>query len=159
METKKQIDPPLLSAISAFIGALMGGGPSLVAAVYTQRRQDRLQRIAREITKRETVYADFIMTASRVLLSAYVSDGLKLDGDGQHLIGLANRMRLFAPPTIIDKVEAVIKEIVKLSHRPGKDVTESGSSSPHCEIWRWVAWIAPKLASPGWYPARATHGP
>ena len=50
----------------------MGGGASLTAAVYTQRRQDRLQRVAREITKRETVYADFIMTASKLLLQAYV---------------------------------------------------------------------------------------
>ena len=51
----------------------MGGGASLTAAIYTQRRQDRLQRVAREITKRETVYADFIMTASKLLLQAYVS--------------------------------------------------------------------------------------
>ena len=71
------IDPPLLSALSALIGALMGGGASLTAAVYTQRRQDRLQRVAREITKRETVYADFIMTASKLLLQAYVSEGVR----------------------------------------------------------------------------------
>ena len=55
----------------------MGGGASLTAAVYTQRRQDRLQRVAREITKRETVYADFIMTASKLLLQAYVSEGVR----------------------------------------------------------------------------------
>jgi hypothetical protein len=52
LEPKMNIDPPLLSAVSALIGALMGGG---AAAIYTQRRQDRLQRVAREITKRETV--------------------------------------------------------------------------------------------------------
>jgi HAMP domain-containing protein len=42
------IDPALLSAISALVGALMGGGASLIAAIYTQRCQDRLQRVARE---------------------------------------------------------------------------------------------------------------
>jgi hypothetical protein len=31
------IDPALLSAISALVGALMGGGASLAAAIYTQR--------------------------------------------------------------------------------------------------------------------------
>ena len=41
------IDPPLLSAVSGLIGALLGGGASLIAAVYTQRRQDRLQRVAK----------------------------------------------------------------------------------------------------------------
>src|SRR6476660_8187910 len=98
-----QIDPALLSTISGLLGALIGGGASLTAAVYTQRYQDRLQRVAREATKRETVYADFIMSASKLLLNAYLLDGIKLDSDGQHLLGLANRMRLFAPPNIIDE--------------------------------------------------------
>src|SRR5262245_39632461 len=55
------IDPALLSAMSALVGALVGGTASLVAAIYTQRYQNRLQRVAREATKREQVYADFIM--------------------------------------------------------------------------------------------------
>ena len=114
------IDPPLLSAASALSGALMGGGASLTAAVYTQRRQDRLQRVAREITKREN--ADFIMTASKLLLQAYVSEGVRLDADEQHLIGLANRMRLFAPRSVIEQAEAVIREIVDLSRKPSMDV-------------------------------------
>ena len=54
-----QIDPALLGTISGLLGALIGGSASLTAAVYTQRYQDRLQRVAREATKRETVYADF----------------------------------------------------------------------------------------------------
>ena len=89
---------------------------------FHERRQDRLQRVAREITKRETVYADFIMTASKLLLQAYVNEGVRLDADEQHLIGLANRMRLFAPSSVIEQAEAVIREIVDLSRRPGMDV-------------------------------------
>ena len=88
----------LLSAIAALIGALIGGTASLLAAIYTQRYQDRLQRIAREITKREMVYADFITNASRLLLKAQVRDEIKLGGAEQQLIGLTDRMRLFAPP-------------------------------------------------------------
>jgi hypothetical protein len=103
------IDPALLSAMSALVGALIGGGASLTAAVYTQRHQDRLQRVARETTKREQVYADFIiMDASKLLLNAYVHEELTLSVDEQHLVGLANRMRLFAPPTVIHEAEAVM---------------------------------------------------
>ena len=51
------IDPALLGPVSALMGALIGGSTSLVAAVYTQRHQDRLQRVASEVAKRETVYA------------------------------------------------------------------------------------------------------
>jgi len=116
------LEPPLLSALAALIGALLGGGTSLVAAIYTQRYQDRLQRLARETTKRETVYADFISTASKLLLNAYVSDGLTFRGDEQHLIGLANRMRLFAPPNVIEQADGVIRKIIEISLQPSLDL-------------------------------------
>jgi hypothetical protein len=116
------IDPALLSAISALVGALTGGGASLAAAIYTQRYQDRLQRVARETTKREQVYADFIMNASKLLLNAYVHDGITLNGDEQHLVGLANRMRLFAPPSVIDEAEAVIRGLIEISLKPSVEL-------------------------------------
>jgi hypothetical protein len=116
------IDPSLLSAISGLVGALIGGGTSLAAAMYTQRYQDRVQRVARETTKRETVYADFIMSASNLLLNAHVHDEITLGGDQQHLIGLANRMRLFAPPNVIDEAEAVIKGLIEVTLKPSVDL-------------------------------------
>jgi len=112
------IDPALLSAMSALVGALVGGTASLVAAIYTQRFQNRLQRVAREATKREQVYADFIMSASKLLLSAYVQDEITLTGDNQHLVGLINRMRLFAPPNVINEAEAVIRGLIEISLKP-----------------------------------------
>jgi hypothetical protein len=116
------IDPALLSAMSALVGALIGGGASLTAAVYTQRHQDRLQRVARETTKREQVYADFIiMDASKLLLNAYVHEELTLSVDEQHLVGLANRMRLFAPPTVIHEAEAVMLATSPVAAKSAKD--------------------------------------
>ena len=116
------IDPAFLSAVSALVGALTGGSASLAAAIYTQRHQDRLHRIASETAKRETVYADFIMSASKLLLNAYVHDGITLGGDEQHLIGIANRMRLFAPPNVIEQAEAVIRGLVEVSLKPSLDL-------------------------------------
>ena len=115
------IDPALLSALSALVGALMGGTASLVGAIYTQRNQDRLQRVAREATKREQVYADFIMSASKLLLDAYIHDGITLNADDQHLVGLLNRMRLFAPPNVINEAEAVIRGLIEISLKPSVD--------------------------------------
>src|SRR6516165_1771480 len=63
------IDPGLLSSVSVLLGALVGGGASLLGTIYTQRSQDRVQRVASEIAKRETVYADFVMSASNLLLT------------------------------------------------------------------------------------------
>jgi hypothetical protein len=58
--------------------ALIGGSASFGVAIYTQRTQLRLQRVASEIAKREAVYADFVMSASDLLLNAYVQDDIVL---------------------------------------------------------------------------------
>jgi hypothetical protein len=116
------IDAAILGPVSALLGALLGGSASLCAAIYTQRNQNRLQRIAGEIAKRETVYADFVMNASNLLLNAYVRDEIALGGKEQRLIGLINRMRLFAPPDVTKAAEAVLRAIVKISLEPGIEV-------------------------------------
>ena len=108
------ISPALLSPISALLGALIGGGASLIAAVYTQQTQNRLQRVAGEVAKREAVYADFVMSASNLLLNAYVHDDIALGGDEQHLIGLIN----FAPPEVVNGAEVVLRSIVEISLKP-----------------------------------------
>jgi hypothetical protein len=118
------IDPALLSPISLFFGALLGGGASLVAAIYTQRCQDRLQRVANEVAKRETVYADFVMTASNFLLNAYTHDELALGGDEQRLIGLLNRMRLFATPNVVSGAEGVLNAILEILLKPSIELRQ-----------------------------------
>lgn len=118
------IDPALLSSVSALMGALVGGGASMSAAVYTQRCQDRLQRVAGEMTKRETVYADFIMNASNLLLNAYVRDEIALNADEQRLIGLINRMRIFAPADVVAGAEAVLKTIIEIALMPSVDLRQ-----------------------------------
>ena len=81
------IDPAVLSPVSVLLGALVGGGASLLGTIYSQRSQDRIQRAASEIAKRETVYADFVMSASNMLLNAYTRDEISLGDDEQRLIG------------------------------------------------------------------------
>ena len=120
--TEMHTNPAIVGALSALVGAIIGAAASLAAAIYTQRYQNRLQRVVRETSKRETVYADFIMSASSLLLKAYVTEGFKLNGEEQHLIGLLNRMRLFAPPTIIDTADAVIRRIIEISLQPSLDL-------------------------------------
>jgi hypothetical protein len=118
------IDPTLLSPASALLGAVVGGGASLVAAIYTQRCQNRLQRIASEIEKREAVYADFVMHASNMLLNAYTRDDIVLGADEQRLIGLLNRMRLFASPDIVGGAEKVLRVIVEIALKPSIELRQ-----------------------------------
>ena len=118
------IDPALLSPVSALLGALVGGGASLLGAFYTQRSQDRVQRVAAEIAKRETVYAEFVISASNLLLNAYTHDEITLSGDEQRLIGLINRMRLFAPTDVVGGAEAVLRAIVEISLKPSIELRQ-----------------------------------
>ena len=118
------IDPALVGPVSAMLGALLGGGASLMAAIYTHRSQDRLQRVAAEVTKRETVYGDFVMYASNLLLRAYTRDELELGRDEQRLVGLINRMRFFAPVNVVATAEAVLRAIVEISLKPGVELRE-----------------------------------
>ena len=119
-----QIDAAILSPVSALLGALVGGGASLCAAIYTQRCQDRLQRIAGEVAKREAVYADFVMSASNLLLQALIHDDITASSDEQRLIGLINRMRLFAPPSVVSGAEAVLRAIVEIALKPSIELRQ-----------------------------------
>jgi hypothetical protein len=118
------IDPALLSPVSVLLGALVGGGASLLGAIYSQRSQGRVQRVASEIAKRETVYADFVMSASSLLLNAYTRDEILLSGDEQRLIGLINRMRLFAPPDVVEGAEAALRGILEILLKPSIELRQ-----------------------------------
>jgi hypothetical protein len=118
------IDPTLLSPVSALVGALVGGTATFLGAIYTQRRQDRVQRITSELDKRESVYAEYIMSASNLLLRAYTRDDIALGGDEQRLVGLLNRMRLFAPTDVVDGAEAVLRAIVEILLKPSIEIRQ-----------------------------------
>ena len=118
------IDPALLSPVSALLGAHVGGGASLLGTIYTHHSQDRVQRVASEIAKRETVYADFVMSASNLLLNAYTHDEISMGGDEQRLVGLINRMRLFAPPDVVSGAEAVLRAIVEILLKPSIELRQ-----------------------------------
>ena len=118
------IDPALISPVSALLGALVGGVASLFGAVLTQRSHHRVQQVASEIAKRETVYADFVMSASNLLLHAYTRGEIALSGKEQRLIGLINRMRLFAPPDVVEGAEAVLRAIVEILLKPSIELRQ-----------------------------------
>ena len=118
------INPALLGPISMFMGALVGGTASLMAAIHTQRCQHRLQGVAGEVTKRETIYADFLMSASNLLLHALTHDEISPGGDEQRLMGLINRMRLFAPADVVSGAEAVLRAILEIALQPSIELRQ-----------------------------------
>jgi hypothetical protein len=119
----------LLHSTSALDGAMIVGGASLSAAIYSQWYQARLQMMTYEANKREAIYGEFIMSASKVIVKAYISDNLSWTRDEQHLIGLINRMRLFAPAHVIAEADKVIRTLVEISLEPRVDLHELAQAS------------------------------
>jgi hypothetical protein len=118
------IDAAFLSHFSPLLGGLAIGGVTLGAAIYTHRCQNRRQRIADEAAKRETVYGDFVMSASNLLLYAFTHDDLSPSGDEHRLVGLINPMRLFAPPEVIHAAEAVLRALAEIALRPSVELRQ-----------------------------------
>lgn len=117
-------EPALLHSTSALMGAMIVGGASLTAAIYSQWYQGRLLMMNREANKREAIYGEFIMSASKAVVKACITDNLSWTRDEQHLIGLINRMRLFAPPCVITEAESVIRTLVGIALQPKRDLNE-----------------------------------
>ena len=80
--------------------------------------------MATEVAKRETVYADFLMSASNLFLTARVQNEITLGGEEERLIGLINRMRLFAPSEVILEAEAVMRAIVDMFLKPAMELRQ-----------------------------------
>ena len=64
------------------------------------------------------------MSASNLLLTAYTHDEIVLGGDEQRLIGLINRMRLFASPDIVAGAEKVLRTIIEILLKPGIELRQ-----------------------------------
>ena len=65
-----QMDHAILSATAALIGSLVGGVSTFAAYWLTQRVQIRNQRLMQQAATRETLYAEFIVEATRRLADA-----------------------------------------------------------------------------------------
>jgi hypothetical protein len=64
------MDPAILSAVSGLSGSLIGAVSSLAGSWLTLRGQLRAQQIGREAEKREALYTEFIIEASKRLTDA-----------------------------------------------------------------------------------------
>lgn len=100
-----------ISALSALAGSAIGALASLLTTWMTQHFQDRTQRLAQTVARRERLYGDFIDEASRVYADALthrLEDASKLVG----LYAIRSKLVLFAAPGIIEAADRVMEGIV-----------------------------------------------
>ena len=117
------MDPAILSATSALVGSLVGGLSTLAASWLTQRGQLRAQTLVHEAVKRETLYAEFIVEASKRLADAWSHQAQSPDV----LAGLyaaIHRMRLASSDDVVRVAEQVLRRVIDAYAAPDRSFSE-----------------------------------
>src|ERR1700751_1681863 len=105
------MDPAILSAASALAGSLIGGVSALTASWLTQRRQFRTQALVHEAVKRETLYAEFIIEASKRFTEAWTRHA-ETPEVVAGLYSALERMRLTSSTEVIRVAEQMVRRVL-----------------------------------------------
>ena len=114
------MDTAYISAFAALGGSAVGALTSLATTWLTLNSQERANRAAREMTRRENLYGQFIEEATKLFTDALMNeweDAKKFIG----LYALASKLRLFASPEVLGKSEQVMMHIIEIYEDPKKD--------------------------------------
>ena len=104
------IDSTIVTAGAAVMGSLVGGLASLASTWFTQRYQGRRDYLARQVARRETLYADFISEAARLYSDALVTH-LKQPEDMAKLWSMVARIRLSGSMAVVAEAENILRLI------------------------------------------------
>jgi hypothetical protein len=101
------------------IGSLIGGTSTFAASWLNQRSQLRTHTLVQQSAKREALYAEFIIEASKRIAEAWNS---QIDDPGAvaTLYSAVGRMRLISSAEIIEAADEVIRSIVESYAAPIK---------------------------------------
>jgi hypothetical protein len=111
------MDSAYLSALSALAGSATGAFSSFATTWLTQHSQERTQRAAQAVARREHLYGEFIEEASKLYTDA-ISHELDDPSKFVHIYAIVGKLRLFAPSCVITKAEEVMRRIVEIYNIP-----------------------------------------
>ena len=117
------MDVAYLSALSAIAGSLVGGLTSGFTTWLSQRSQARAGQLAREMSRRDDLYKDFIVAASKAYGHALVSNEPQV----QELVALyamISRMRVMSLPRTVACAEKFMYATVDTYFAPNKSTRE-----------------------------------
>jgi hypothetical protein len=117
------MDPAILSVASALAGSLIGGASTLTSSWFTHRVPLRAQVLVQEAVKRETLYAEFIIEASKRFTEAWGHEA-KSPEVVAGLYSAIERMRLTSSAEVIRVAEQVIRRLIRDYAAPEKTFDE-----------------------------------
>jgi hypothetical protein len=117
------MDVAYISALSALAGSVVGGFTSTVTTWLTQRAQTRAGQITHEIARREDLYRDFIIAASKTYGDALVSSEPQLP-ELVALYAMISRMRVLSRPRTVICADKIMLAIIDTYFSPNRSVRE-----------------------------------
>jgi hypothetical protein len=117
------MDVAYISTLSALAGSVIGGLTSGITAWLNQRSLAKTGQLASDVARRQELYKDFILAASKAYAEALVVNEPKIE----ELIGLyamISRMRAMSSPNIVARAERILLETTGAYFKPNHTVPE-----------------------------------
>ena len=113
----------VVGALAGVFGSLVGGSVTVAGAWITQRTQTKRELIRAEISKRETLYGEFICECSRLLMHSLAHT---LDEPETLLsaYALLNRVRLCASKPVLAEAELMLSRIAEQYFSPNLSIED-----------------------------------
>jgi hypothetical protein len=112
-----------ISALSALAGSVVGGLSSTGTTWLTQRAQVRAMRLERAVSRREDLYRDFIVAASKAYGEALTTNELRI-ADLVGLYAMVSQMRAVSPARTAMSADRIMLVIIDTHFSPNKSVRE-----------------------------------
>jgi hypothetical protein len=117
------MDVAYVSALSALAGSVVGGLTSGISTLMSQRAQARAGRLAHDMSRREELYKDFIVAASKAYGNAIVSNEPQIQ-DLVALYAMIARMRVLSRPQTIACADEIMRTTIDTYFAPNKTMRE-----------------------------------
>ena len=117
------MDTPMITALAAASGSIVGAVVSGFIAWNTQRMQTVRELTQERLRVRQTLYGEFITEASRLVVDA-VSHSLETTEKLVNLYGILGRIRLISSEDVLTEAENCCRRIVDLYARPNITVEQ-----------------------------------
>ncbi len=112
-----------ITALSALAGSAVGGLTTGITTWLSLRSQARAGRLAGDLVRRQDLFRDFILAASKAYGEALFSSEPKIQ-DLLALYGMVSRMRVLCSPETVACADTVMRTTIETYFMPNKTVRE-----------------------------------
>ncbi len=116
-------DVAYISALSALAGSVIGGLASGLTTWLNRHAESKANWLARDVSRRQDLYRDFIIAASKAYGEAIVSSEPQIQ-EIVDLYALLSRMRVISRTKTIECADMVLRTTVDTYFMPNRTIAE-----------------------------------